>query len=251
MMFLWHKSSKMRRLGKHAAVAVPLMGTAATIAGAALMAGGCGSGGGTAPITPPIGASASTTPFVPTLPTVPPSPTPTTPPIPTPTPTIPAGGFRAIPPRPILPPPPFTIPGSSPGSPSGPPPTRAVKLPTRAAKTRQTATAPYFFDDSVNLGSGVYYADAFGYYNLDFYSQGQPYIYKYGFGYLYYYGDDGGDGDYFYDFTSGDTFYTAASLYPYIYSFNRSTFLYYFEDEDSENDARAFYDYRLGDYITY
>lgn len=112
------------------------------------------------------------------------------------------------------------------------------------------AVDPAFFSDSVDLGNGVYYSDHFGYYNLDYYSQG--YIYKYNFGYLYYLGDDGGDGDYYYDFTADDYFYTSLSLYQYndyayIYSFNRRTYLFYFEG----SDPREFYDYALGQYIFY
>lgn len=119
-----------------------------------------------------------------------------------------------------------------------------------AAPLTAKAVDPFFFSNSVNLGGGVYYSDNFGYYNLDYYSQG--YIYKYSFGYLYYLGDDGGDGDYFYDFTADDYFYTSFSLYrynnyAYIYSFNRRTYLFYFE----ESNPREFYDYARGQYIFY
>lgn len=117
-----------------------------------------------------------------------------------------------------------------------------------AAPATVRAVDPYFFDTSVSLGNGVLYSQDFGYYNLDYYyGSGGGYVYKYDFGFLYYLGDDGRDGDYFYDFEADDYFYTAGSLYPYIYSYDRGTFLYYFEG----SNPREFYDYRIGEYIFY
>ena len=112
------------------------------------------------------------------------------------------------------------------------------------------AVDPVFFSDAVYLGNGVYYSDHFGYYSLDYYAQG--YIYKFDFGFLYYLGDDGEDGDYYYDFTADDYFYTTYSeymydQYAYLYSFNRGTYLYYFEG----SQPREFYDYAQHQYIYY
>jgi hypothetical protein len=42
---------------------------------------------------------------------------------------------------------------------------------------------------------------------------------------------DGGNGAaYIYDFTSGHWWYTSAGLFPYLYDFTLSTFIYYFPD---------------------
>lgn len=120
------------------------------------------------------------------------------------------------------------------------------------ASPRAMAGDPFFFQNQVDLGGGVFYSDHFGYYNLDYYGGGQNYIYKYDFGYLYYLGDDGGDGDYFYDYATDDYFYTSASLYhyndyAYIYSYNLGTYLFYFEG----SNPREFYNYSTGQYIFY
>lgn len=79
---------------------------------------------------------------------------------------------------------------------------------------------------------------------------GSPYIYKYDFGFLYYFGTDGPSDNtdaYFYDFTAGDVLYTTPGLYPYFYSFNLDSFLYYLEG----SQPRTFYEFNTDSYITY
>ncbi len=121
-----------------------------------------------------------------------------------------------------------------------------------AAPKQAQAVDPFFFSRQVNLGNNVYYSPDFGYYYLGFYPN---YIFKYGFGYIYYLGDDGGDGDYFYDFQAGDYLYTNNRIYDYdqvtyFYSFNLRTYLYYFEDLN-DNNRRTFYNFATGQYIFY
>lgn len=133
--------------------------------------------------------------------------------------------------------------------------TLALLLVGASHAPRAQAIDPFFFQDQVNLGNDVYYSPDFGYYYLGFYFGGQNYIFKYGFGYIYYLGDDGGDGDYFYDFEARDTLYTNDRLYDYdtvtyFYSFNLRTFLYYYEDLD-DRDRRDFYDFSTRSFIVY
>ncbi len=119
-----------------------------------------------------------------------------------------------------------------------------------------TTTPPQptdFFTPEVFLGDAgngyeAYYLDYFNYYAYQ--PDEMEYIYKYNFGFLYYFSPDSNlstNEAYFYDFTTGDYFYTSADLYPYFYSFNRDSFLYYFED----SSPREFYDFGTSSFIYY
>ena len=125
-----------------------------------------------------------------------------------------------------------------------------------AAPLRAELTPPSqtFFSPQSPLGPDangypVYYLDYFGTYTYD--PSDDTYVYKYDFGWLYYFGGSGdvsGNNDaYFYDFETDDVFYTSPSLYPYIYSFNLNTFLYYFEG----SQPREFYDFGTDSYLYY
>ena len=131
-----------------------------------------------------------------------------------------------------------------------------LALVTVAASPLRAATSPQptdFFSPQVYVGDAgngysAYYLDYFKYYAYP--SDTTDYIYKFGFGFLYYFKPGSSlstDEAYFYDFTAKDYFYTAASLYPYFYSFNRQTFLYYFEG----SSPREFYDFNAATFIFY
>jgi hypothetical protein len=87
-----------------------------------------------------------------------------------------------------------------------------------------------FFSGEDALGSGVYYlqfpnGNVFGYYNFQFY----PILYHYDLGFEAFV--DGGSGSaYLYDFTSGHWWYTSSSLFPTLYDFTLSTFIFYLPD---------------------
>ena len=108
---------------------------------------------------------------------------------------------------------------------------------------------PQTFVGDAGNGYSVYYLS---YFNLYTYSGTIPTnLYKFNFGFLYFLGPVSGDLSsdeaYFYDYTAQDYLYTTASLYPYFYSFNRRTFLYYFED----SNPREFYDFNAQGFINY
>ena len=116
------------------------------------------------------------------------------------------------------------------------------------APLRAQSVVPFFDSGTVvgtdANGNQISYQDSFGYYTLEFF----PYVYKYNnFGYLLYVGGNTSTDAYFYDFTRGDTFYTNPSLYPYFYSFNLGTFLYYFEG----SMPRQFYNFKTQQFIVY
>ncbi len=110
-----------------------------------------------------------------------------------------------------------------------------------------------FFDPQDYLGQDsddypVYYLSYFDTYTYDL--TDSTYVYKYNFGWLYYFGGTNGVEDtdaYFYDFAEDDVFYTSPDLYPYIYSFNKDTYLYYYEG----SDPREFYDFATDGYLFY
>lgn len=111
-----------------------------------------------------------------------------------------------------------------------------------------------FFSPQTTLGDvgNGYTAYYLPYFSTYAYSSSTPlYIYKFNFGFLYFFdpasGDLSSDEAYFYDFTAKDYFYTASSLYPYFYSFNLGSFLYYFEGSNPRN----FYEFKTSSFINY
>lgn len=91
-----------------------------------------------------------------------------------------------------------------------------------------SVNAPFFTDEKA-LGNNWFYLDPttntnnpFGYYSALYF----PYIYHLDLGWEYYM--DGGNGAaYFYDFADGTFFYTEPGLFPYLYDFNQSAWMYY------------------------
>ena len=131
-----------------------------------------------------------------------------------------------------------------------------VALVTIAASPLKAVVQPQptnFFTSQVfvaDVGNGyqAYYLDFFKYYAYQ--PDEMEYIYKFNFGFLYYFSPGSNlstNEAYFYDFTAQDYFYTTTELYPYFYSFNRSTFLYYFEG----SSPREFYDFNASSFIKY
>ena len=97
-----------------------------------------------------------------------------------------------------------------------------------------TPTHPSFFTGEVALSEGVFYLgfanhNIFGYYT---YLSDPHFIYHYDLGFEYVFdAADGHSGVYFYDFKSGDFFYTSPTFgFPYLYDFNLKTALYYYPD---------------------
>ncbi len=118
-------------------------------------------------------------------------------------------------------------------------------------KAQSVAPGP-FFDAEQFLGYDangyeVYYLDSFR--DFTYYPANTNYVYKYGFGWLCYLGSSTPTSvdAYFYDCTSGDYFWTSVSAYPYFYSFNLDTFLYYYEN----STPRVFYDFAANEIIGY
>ena len=105
--------------------------------------------------------------------------------------------------------------------------------------------ATYLGDDSDD--NPVYYLDYFDTFTYD--PTDQTYVYKYNFGWLYDFGGSDTDATdvYLYDFVEDDVLYTSSDLYPYIYSFNLNTFLYYFEG----SQPREFYNFDTDSYFSY
>ena len=121
--------------------------------------------------------------------------------------------------------------------------------PLRAATNPSQGT---FFGPQQFLGSDadgfpVYYLDYFGTYTYD--QSDDTYVYKYNFGWLYDFGGSNTDSNdiYLYDFAEDDVFYTSPDLYPYFYSFNKDSFLYYFEN----TSPREFYEFETSSFIVY
>jgi hypothetical protein len=87
-----------------------------------------------------------------------------------------------------------------------------------------------FFTGEVALSGGEYYLQfpsgtVFGYYSFQFY----PILSHDGLGYESFLdAHDGNAGAYFYDFASGHWWYTNPSLFPDLYDFTLSAWLYYF-----------------------
>ena len=118
-------------------------------------------------------------------------------------------------------------------------------------------TPSNFFTTQTSLGDAGngYSAYYLSYFNIYLYPSSEgatpTYLYKDKFGFLYFLGPSGGstssDEAYFYDFTTKDYFYTSVSLYPYFYSFNLGSFLYYFES----SNPREFYEFKTSSFIFY
>ena len=106
--------------------------------------------------------------------------------------------------------------------------------------------AEQFLGDDAN-GFEVYYLEYFK--EFTYIPTNATYIYKYDFGWLCYLGNSSPTTDdaYFYDCATGDYFWTDSSTYPYFYSFNLDTFLYYYEN----SSPRVFYDFAEGQVIRY
>ena len=121
--------------------------------------------------------------------------------------------------------------------------------PLRAATVNPGSTffspASFLGDDAD--GNPVYYLDYFDTFTYD--PTDQDYVYKYDFGWLYNFGGTNSDSSdvYLYDFIQDDVLYTSSDLYPYFYSFNLSTFLYYFEG----SSPREFYNFDTDMFISY
>ena len=116
----------------------------------------------------------------------------------------------------------------------------------------QSVSPGPFFDAETFLGfdangSEVYYLEYFREFTYD--PSDATYVYKYDFGWLCYLGASSPTSQdaYFYDCTSDDYFWTDSSDYPYFYSFNLGTFLYYYEN----SSPRVFYDFGTGETIRY
>lgn len=125
-----------------------------------------------------------------------------------------------------------------------------VGLYASPARAQSYASPGVFFDPEAFVsydanGYEVYYLPYFNYFTFD--PSSDLYVYKYDFGWLYYFGGTtSADSDaYFYDFTADDYFYTSDTLYPYIYSFNLGTYLYYYES----SSPREFFDFADNQYL--
>jgi hypothetical protein len=119
------------------------------------------------------------------------------------------------------------------------------------------ASYPAFFNGQAALGSGVYYlafanGTPFGYYNLDDF--GFPWFYHYDMGFEYFIdANDGEDGAYLYDQTSGSFWYTSPTLFPDVYDFTLKAWLYYFPDTTKTGhyttNPRFFYNFATSQII--
>ena len=109
-----------------------------------------------------------------------------------------------------------------------------------------------FFDSEIFLGfdatgSEAYYLTYFR--EFTYLPGNATYVYKYDFGWLCYLGSTTPTSHdaYFYDCKTGDYLWLDSGSYPYFYSFNGNTFLYYFEN----SSPRQFYDFALSKVIFY
>ncbi len=96
-----------------------------------------------------------------------------------------------------------------------------------------TAAPPGFFTGQILLTGGVYYlqfpnGNLFGYYSFPSF----PILFHYDLGFEAFI--DGGNGAaYLYDFATLHWFYTSSSLFPFLYDFTLSSWLYYFPDPNN------------------
>ena len=136
------------------------------------------------------------------------------------------------------------------------PPRPPLFIPAKPSAVRRSPSAVHasFFAGEAALSNGVYYlalpnGNPFGYYA---YLPDSNYIYHFDAGYEYVFdANDGKGGVYFYDFTSGDWWYTGRQYpFPYIYDFGLSAFLYYFPDTNNAGhyttNPRYFYNFTAG-----
>ncbi len=111
---------------------------------------------------------------------------------------------------------------------------------------RSTIPAPWlpeFFNGRVSVGNGFEYLPFLGYYQPLNY----PYLYHYGLGFLYTFDAANVEyGAFFYDFGGLGFLYTSPILFPYLYSFERRAFLYYFT---GTMQPRVFYDFVAGEFV--
>lgn len=121
----------------------------------------------------------------------------------------------------------------------------------RASGRSTSAVHASFFAGEAALDNGVYYlalpnGNPFGYYS---YLSDSNYIYHFDAGYEYVVdANDGKGGVYFYDFASGDWWYTGRTFpFPYLYDFSLNAFLYYNPDTNSAGhyttNPRYFYNF--------
>lgn len=117
---------------------------------------------------------------------------------------------------------------------------------------------PAFFNGAVllNASNQVYYlkfpdTNIFGYYTTAYF----PWVYHYDLGWEYFFDAQDGNGDaYLYDQSTGHFFYTGPALWPYLYDFTLTNWLYY--DPDSSNpghyttNPRWFYNLGTDQWIT-
>ena len=117
---------------------------------------------------------------------------------------------------------------------------------------------PAFFTGEVALSNDVYYltfpnGNLFGYYS---YLSDPNYLYHSDLGYEYVFdAADGAGGVYFYDFASGDFFYTSPTFpFPYLYDFALQSTLYYYPDTNRAGhyttNPRYFYNFATQRIIT-
>ena len=120
----------------------------------------------------------------------------------------------------------------------------------QAPATWSLYTAASFFSGQIALGNGLYSVPlssgaAFGPYS---YLADPHYVNNIHLGEEYV--TDAADqvgGVYFYDVTSGHTWYTSPSLYPYLYDFSFGSYIYYFEG----SQPREFYNLTTGTYVSF
>ena len=126
-----------------------------------------------------------------------------------------------------------------------------VGLYASPVKAQSVSPGPFFDAEQFlgydTTGHEVYYLQYFREFTYD--PGNATYIYKYNFGWLCYLGSTTPTSRdaYLFDCNSGDYFWTDFSTYPYFYSFNLDTFLYYYED----SSPRMFYDFFLNRIVNY
>jgi hypothetical protein len=115
-----------------------------------------------------------------------------------------------------------------------------------------------FFDGEESVGNSTYYlafpnGNYFGYYSF---LSNENYIYHFDLGYEYVFdANDGKNGVYLYDFTSGHFFYTSPTFpFPYMYDFTLNSDVYYYPATGNAGHyttgPRYFYDFNTKNVIT-
>lgn len=118
-------------------------------------------------------------------------------------------------------------------------------------QAQSVSPGPFFdgeqFQGFDATGHEVYYLNYFKYFTYD--PTNATYVYKYHFGWLCYLGNSSPTSHdaYFFDCNTSTYLWTDVSTYPYFYSFNLNTFLYYYEG----SSPRVFYDFATQRVITY